>query len=146
MKSKAKLCAGCNQPKIIWKNIGGKKYCQQCSIGVAKLDDRAKPAKAVPSRSSGIKRVSDKKAKLDIAYSVLRKRYLLDHPNCMARLPDCTLKSTDIHHMMGKVGLLYLDDTQFVALCRVCHQKIELSPDLAKALNLSKSRLKKNKL
>ena len=144
MKSKLKLCAGCDRMKIIWKNVEGKRYCQQCSIGVAKLDVRAKPTRAVPSRSTRIKQVSDKRQKLLVAYKTLQEVYKKTHKMCEAKLPGCTLVGQDVHHMAGKASdELYIDTTQWLFVCRHCHRIIEENPVMAKELGLSKSRLNK---
>lgn len=128
MVIKKKICAGCNTMSYIYKNIEGKKYCKSCAYKISS------PIK--------IKRVSEKKKQEDGEYSKLRKLYLESHPFCEAKLPDiCTSEATDIHHMSGKIGEKYLDITNFIALCRMCHNWCEMHPIDAKELGLSKNRL-----
>jgi hypothetical protein len=44
--------------------------------------------------------------------------------------------------MKGRIGPLLLDISNYLAVCRECHKIIEENPEMAKKLNLSKSRLK----
>lgn len=83
---------------------------------------------------------SSKIVKLNAAYSVLREQFLKNHPYCQAHIPGCNIKATDIHHKKGRVGKLFLDDSEFLAVCRMCHTWIENNPAEAKLLDFSKSR------
>lgn len=137
IKLKLKLCSGCGLPKQIWKNKpGGVKLCRDCNgrlgTGVARKS-KPTPAQRIPTRSS-------KKTKLDALYSVLREKFLKKHPMCQAHLYGCTNFSTEVHHSRGR-GEYYLDESTFKALCRKCHDTIENSPNLAKELGFSQSRL-----
>lgn len=60
---------------------------------------------------------------------------------CQARLKNCTLKATEVHHMQGRLGDLLTDESNFLAVCRNCHQEIELNPAMAKEKQFSNSRL-----
>ena len=74
-------------------------------------------------------------------YSVLRKDFLKDHPNCEAGLENCTHEATTIHHKLSRGKLLNV--TEFwIAVCMHCHDFIERHPKVAKELGLSLSRLK----
>jgi len=83
---------------------------------------------------------SSKIVKLNAAYSVLREQFLKNHPYCKAKVPGCSIIATDIHHKKGRVGKLFLDDSEFLAVCRMCHTWIENNPAEAKLLDFSKSR------
>jgi hypothetical protein len=83
---------------------------------------------------------SSKIVKLNAAYSILREQYMKHHPHCEAHLAGCAINACDIHHKKGRVGNLFLDDTEFLAVCRTCHGWIETHPKEAKLLNFSKSR------
>jgi hypothetical protein len=73
-------------------------------------------------------------------YTKLRKQQLNKYPVCQANIYNCTIKSTDIHHMQGR-GKYYLDISTWLCVCRNCHVWITEHPEDAKELNLSKSRL-----
>lgn len=129
MKVKLKKCSGCNQNKVIWKSEGKDKYCKECWYNIEKPKPIAKIAKKM-------------KVVLD-EYSKRRTAYLALHQFCEAKLPGCKCNATEIHHKAGKIGELYVLISNFLAVCRSCHNWIEAHPEEAKELNFSESRLKK---
>jgi hypothetical protein len=137
IKIKLKLCDGCHEPKHIWKNVGREKYCKSCygklGTGVAK---KPKPTTArIPTFSS-------KREKLNAVYSVMRVKFLNDHPMCHARIDArCTLKATEVHHKAGRIAELFLDLLYWLPTCHNCHVWCELHPEEAKELGLSTDRL-----
>lgn len=131
MMNKKKICAGCKQEQYIWKAAGKDKYCKTCWYKL-KAEKGEKIVK--------IKQVSAKKAKQDVVYSKLRKDYLSAHPFCQAKLPECTLTATDIHHKKGR-GKYYLITTTWMSACRSCHEWIETHPAEAKELGFSETRI-----
>jgi len=136
IKKTKKLCDGCREPKYIWKNSGGKRYCQQCwsAHSVAQPKPTARQEK-LPPRS--LKRIIE-----DKKYSKLRKVFLVQHPMCQAHLPGiCAGASCQVHHMAGRIGELYLDTTKWLAVCHHCHVWIEQHPEEAKAAGFSLNRL-----
>lgn len=137
IQSKKKHCDGCSQPKYIWKNRGGKKYCKtcwSCHEGNVKLKPTAKQKRISPRSEKRI--IADKK------YSKLRKRKLEESPICEAQIPGmCAGASCQIHHKAGRVGELYLDYSKFLAVCHFCHVWIENNPNEAKELGFSLKRL-----
>ena len=133
LQVKKKICSGCETEQVIWKNHNGNKYCRQCW-----LKDHSTPLpKKLPTP---IKPKADKQHPLDKLYSVMRIKFLEENPGCQARLTDCTLQSTDVHHKKGR-GPHYLDKATWLSVCRSCHTWIELHPIEAKELNLSTNRL-----
>lgn len=88
-----------------------------------------------------IKPVSNKRQKELRTYSTLRKQYLQDHEDCQAQLDQCSQTATDIHHKAGRIGDKLNDTSDWLAVCRPCHNWIEEHPKEAKELSLSKSRL-----
>ena len=130
---KLKLCSSCNKEQLIWRSIGKDKYCRQCWL---KDNSTPLPKKVLKP----IKPKADKQDPLDKLYSIMRKDFLSLHPGCQARLKDCTLQSTDVHHKKGR-GLHYLDKLTWLSVCRSCHTWIELHPKEAKELNFSLNRL-----
>jgi len=137
MKINKKPCDGCGIEKVIWKNHQRKRYCKQCwsAHSASNNSKPTKKQKALPSRSQ-------KRIKQDAEYSVKRKIFLSSHPLCKANLSSiCTKQSTDIHHIAGRMGDLYLDETNWLALCRSCHMWIENNLKYAREMGLSKSKI-----
>lgn len=130
MNVKLKICTECNQEKVIWKSVGKRdKYCKQCWYNVEK------PKSIAP--------VSKKMQVTLDEYGKKRKAYLALHSTCQAGLTECTGQATEIHHKAGKIGENYTKISNFLAVCRNCHNYIELNPDDAKSMGLSESRLNK---
>jgi|694.fasta_scaffold00082_91 hypothetical protein len=136
LQAKLKKCDGCSEVTTIWKREGTQKFCKQCWTKQFKgLSSTKKPTAKKPMRLQ-----SSKIVKLNAAYSILREQYMKHHPHCEAHLAGCAINACDIHHKKGRVGNLFLDDTEFLAVCRTCHGWIETHPKEAKLLNFSKSR------
>jgi len=136
IKSKKKHCDGCSQPKYIWKNRGGKKYCKvcwSCHEGNTKLKPIAKQKRISPRSEKRI--IADKK------YSKSRKVFLEEKPICEAQLIGCAGASCQVHHKAGRIGKLYLDVSKWLAVCHQCHVWIENHPEEAKELGFSLNRL-----
>lgn len=76
-------------------------------------------------------------------YSLVRAEYLSEREICEAKIPGvCTGRATEIHHRAGRVVDLLTDKSNFLAVCRECHNKIEARPEWAKEMGFSGSRLK----
>ena len=138
MKINKKLCDGCAELRAIWKNEGGKKFCKNC-WSAHKTHSNIKPTtkkqKRIPPRS--VKRIAE-----NLLYLKQRSIFLDQHPMCEAHLPNiCTNLSTDVHHVAGRMGELFLDINNWKALCRACHSWVELHKQEAMELGLSKSKL-----
>jgi hypothetical protein len=136
LQAKLKKCDGCSEVTTIWKKEGTQKFCKHCWNKQFKgLSSIKKPTAKKPMRLQ-----SSKIVKLNAAYMVLRDQFLKRKPFCEAHLPDCAINACDVHHKAGRIGPLLLDDTQFLAVCRTCHNYIETHPKEAKLLDFSKSR------
>lgn len=88
-----------------------------------------------------VKRVSTKRAKQLAEYHKLRGVFLQTHPNCKACLPlnmDRPARASDIHHVAGRIGAKLLDESDWLAVCRPCHDFIHRNPLLARKLGLLK--------
>lgn len=144
MISKPKTCAGCNEPKIIWKNHERKRYCRDCWSKFKNSNKFESTISRTLNNSSynRPKTVSDKQAKLLSAYSSLRKLFFLkpEHQFCKARLLSCSTHATEIHHMKGRGPWLMALET-WLPVCRTCHVYIENHPEEARVLGFSKSRV-----
>lgn len=129
MKVKLKICCACEKPSVIWKNDGGNLFCKNCWY--------IKNPVKIPHKS-------DKQKTRDMSYALLRKAFLIKNSVCLAKLPGCTGASSEIHHIKGRIGKLLLDISNFLPICRSCHNEVENNPNMAKELKLSKSRLSKD--
>ena len=130
IEAKLKKCAGCNEPKHIWKSQGRDKYCKQCWYSIEK--------------PKSISPVSKKRQGEMDTYSRLRDAFITAKSKCEAKLVGCTGNSTDVHHKAGRVGDNYLKIGTWLAVCRTCHSWIETNPEAAKDLGFSQSRLNNN--
>ena len=136
MQQKKKLCNGpCNSLQYIWKNAGGKKFCIRCWSAQSKSDTKPTVVrKKIAARSP-------KKIKQDALYSSLRRKFLEENPMCQAHLPGlCLGQASEIHHRAGKIGSLYCDINNFLAICRPCHNYITIYSKEAIELGLSEKR------
>lgn len=127
---KKKQCDICNTEKPIWKNQSENgvriKYCRQCWS--THKQKAGKPTKQIRPRSK-------KKEKQDKEYSILRMRYLVEHPICEVNYQGCTTHATDIHHKAYR-GVNQNNVETFAAVCRNCHTKIHLFPKESREQNL----------
>jgi len=74
---------------------------------------------------------------LDLAYTILRNKFMKEKPMCEAALPICNGKSTDVHHIKGR-GLNHLKVDTWLSVCRECHNYIHSYPKEARDLGLLK--------
>jgi hypothetical protein len=84
---------------------------------------RPKPEKKVYK----IKPRSIKGAKEDRVYSELSKKFKEQNPFCKAKLPGCTIYTTDVHHKALR-GKNYLNIETWLPVCRNCHKYIHEHP------------------
>lgn len=127
IQRKLKPCKTCYKPSYLWSHG----ECKKCA-GKNKTN----------SKRTSIAPESEKRKREHKIYSTLRKLFLSNHPECEAKLSGCFNTSTDVHHKKGKIGALFLDVKHWLAVCRLCHNWIELNPIKSKELGLSESRLK----
>lgn len=71
-----------------------------------------------------IKKVSDKRNIQNQEYARLRDEYLEAYPAC--EVVECSRKSSEIHHMAGREGDKLTDVNHFLAVCRLCHERITI--------------------
>lgn len=76
-----------------------------------------------------IAKKSAKKILEDRVYEKKRKAFLTIHIRCQVK--GCNHVSTEVHHMRGKVGELFLNEKYFLAVCRKHHTEIETKPGWA---------------
>jgi ribosomal protein L40E len=71
----------------------------------------------------------------------IRVKYLNDHKICQV----CSAKnSTEIHHTAGRRGEALTEVSNFLAVCRECHVKIEMNREWAYEKGYLKLRSKTN--
>ena len=105
--------------------------CPKChsyvSSGICKLCNEVIIEKK--AKSKVIAKRSNKKQIEDRVYTVLRKRFLEERPQCEV-FPH--LKSEEVHHKAGRNGSNYLDTNTWASVSRVGHLWIHGSPAEAK--------------
>ena len=135
-----KVCGICNNPnKPIWKAKTKDNPCMCKDCYMANNSSQKPPIKA----RQPIKKISDKQAKINTAYSVLRLQYLKMFPHCQVASTDCTYVATQIHHKNGRGKDSMLDTTTWLAVCHNCHRLIEENPEWAYTFGYSTKRLNK---
>lgn len=90
-------------------------------------------------KPKGVNKVSKKRIEVNKEYLIVREQYLKIFDVC--EVENCFNPSTEIHHISGRSGELLVDVNNFLAVCRTCHQYIELNPVWAKQQGYSKSRV-----
>lgn len=117
MQRKKRFCKGCESMQYIFS----RHLCLSC------WRKENKPQ---------ISKVSENEKERQIKYIEIVRRYLLEHPICEV----CHERlSQEIHHKKGRIGLNLFK--YFLAVCRICHLKIEANPEWAKENNYTISRL-----
>ena len=131
MEKKLKLCNGCEELKVIWKNHEGNKYCQYCWAKVKSGD---------PEHKSVIPKVSAKRKKQDAEYLKLRSRFLSEFSMCKVCVSGCTNIATDIHHTYAGSNrdAFYLIQSTWIPSCRNCHSWVHNFPKEARVLGYLK--------
>jgi len=120
MIQKKKICTKCGLESLIWSSRGGTRLCKKCAnTGVATNKQNKPTKKPIAPRSQ--KRSLEEKL-----YSLRRKVFLQNHPMCEAHVQGiCAGQATEIHHKAGKIGKDLIDELNFLAVCRGCHNYIE---------------------
>lgn len=70
-------------------------------------------------------------------YLKRRTEFLEVQPNCAG----CGQRSTEVHHMAGRVGDLLLDESRWLPACRDCHREWTDNPRKAIADGFSLPRI-----
>lgn len=137
IKPKKKLCDGCSEPQVIWKNYQGKRYCKQC-WSCHEGNVKQKPT----VKQSPLPRVSEKRSKEEKLYSAKRALFLAEHHMCEAHIVGiCTKVAEEVHHKEGRTGENYLDVSKWLAACHCCHVWITDHPEEAIQLGFSLKRI-----
>lgn len=87
------------------------------------------------ARKTRLRAVSTRRKGLKAIYLIKRAGFLIAHPICQVS-GTCRQPSHDVHHVCGRLGTNYLDETTWLAVCRPCHDWIHAHPDVARGLGL----------
>lgn len=99
--------------------------------------DKSKKVTVIP------KEATDRK-ELNKLLAGLTRAFLKLHPVC--QVEGCKRPATMVHHKRGRVGKFLLMVKYFLAVCFLCHRRIEENPVWAKEMGYSESRLKKEEV
>lgn len=131
IRTKFKICTGgCQKSRKIWKNHGGKKYCEECWMKkTEELTKSSSEAKPIKSSKRYIPAMSSKRAKEQAEYKQRRKIFISNNPICKMKVPGhCTINATDVQHLKGRTGDLFLNEEFWMAACRTCHTYADTHP------------------
>lgn len=91
--------------------------------------------------SKGVNKVSDKQKKYNNIYTIVAPKFKINNPECLARLPGCTVITEEIHHMYKRTGHWLVMSKYFLPVCRCCHRTITDNSAMAIEMELSISRM-----
>ena len=65
-----------------------------------------------------------------------KKEYICERDRFLKKWPQCCVchrhKSKDVHHTKGRLGHLLVDQINWLAVCRRCHDRIHSNPKWAR--------------
>jgi hypothetical protein len=134
MNIKMKRCDGCGEQRPIWKNmvVDGvrNRLCKSCWSCQPGKDNKSKPTQRKPIAPRSSKRSQEEKR-----YAAKRVMFMMEHQLCQVNISGlCTQRSTDVHHKAGRVADLLVDETEWIAVCRACHDFIHTHPKDAREM------------
>jgi hypothetical protein len=127
---------------------GSTDFCASCNnrnrrTAKARVNERLKfQAKISAPKKIYAKpnKISPKRKVLNAEYSILREKFLIDHPDCEIKLLGCDGASVDVHHKAsGTNKVANLNNTKtWLASCSSCHRQLhdKLSAKEARDKNL----------
>lgn len=143
MNTKLKTCDGCRKEKPIWKNVSidgvRHRYCKTCWSCHPQNTKAAKTSATKTNKPIAPR--SHKRSKQEKLYSAKRAIFMVNNSMCEANIVGlCTQRATDVHHKAGRSGDMLLDESEWMAVCRACHDWIETHPPEATELGFRKSK------
>lgn len=148
IQPKKKICDGenCKELKIIWKRHEGKKYCKECWMRIKSKELAANSSKVKPTNNNKkqyfLPPRSEKRSKEERIYQAKRLIFLSRNPMCKMAIPGlCLGKANTIQHLKGRVGELFLDESEWIPACWPCHQYADTHPEEAIEKGWAKLRL-----
>jgi len=138
---KAKQCSQCPYVGGLYKS--SPPLCKNCAMKY-NYQNKEKVSenglnKAREVKKYVIPKFSERQKKLIHLYSVVRKQFLKDYPNCGV----CGKEAKQVHHKLGRIAGRMLDTSEWLSVCESCHHEIEMRPEWAKENGYSKNRLDK---
>lgn len=98
---------------------------------------RPTPQSKQKGRKGAVRKVSSKRAVQLREYAKARRAYLVEWPFCEIALCGGSA-SVEIHHRAGRIGDKLLDEKDWLATCRNCHDWCHHNPSMARKMNLLK--------
>lgn len=86
-----------------------------------------KPEKTPKKKRKGIKKISEKRMTQIAAYSLIRRKFLMEHENCEV----CSKPAHEVHHKWSRIDKMLNNTDYFMSVCRSCHVKIHDNPTWA---------------
>ena len=125
IQPKLKTCSTCKQKTILWR--ANPPSCKTCWLKIKASNEvsTTKPynlSKTTKSSAKRIKSVSDKMLGKLKEYRMLRDAYMSGNPIC--EVSGCGRVADDLHHRKPRAYHL-CDVSIFMAVCRLCHTRIE---------------------
>ena len=101
--------------------------------------------------SGGVKAQSGSEKVRTAIYLEIARMFKTLHPFCRSGLfdhdvPNLTNSTTEIHHRLGRSGLLLFDVRNFIPVCARCHRWIHDNPEAAEERGLIAGKGEWNKL
>jgi hypothetical protein len=112
----------------------GSKKCASCESEERKAERNASRVKIV----APVNKITPKRAGQVAEYVKLKREYLALYPVC--EVPECDLRSVEVHHQRGKEGERLTDVNYFMAVCRPHHDEFTEHSKEAIEKGFSKSR------
>ena len=94
---------------------------------------------AIKAKAPAIPKKSETRIDEDKIYKLIAPIFKRDNCICLANLPGCKKRVTEIHHTKGH-DQYYLNIYTFLPVCWFCHKWIEANPIAAKLIFLSQDR------
>lgn len=146
IRYKRKPCRGCKTPQYIF----GLGLCRSCynSLKAKQYAQKSKNKR----KQKQVSEASEKQKERLKEYKRVRIEFLLEKDHCEVatdgcRVPYPVVNPTEVlqvHHKAGRVGTLLLEKKYFLAVCSICHRKVEDFPKWAKDNGYSIPRLNQN--
>lgn len=90
-------------------------------------------------RSYRIKKISQKRKVENETYKPNSEKFRKENPRCAIHSPVCTRLTQGVHHVEGKVGKDYVDESKWLPACNACNGYIESHSSWAKENGFKKA-------
>jgi len=93
-------------------------------------------------RKTPVKKISDKRVEENKIYQPLSQEFRKKFPRCVIKSPECTKFTQGVHHVEGRVGDDFLDESKMLPSCNACNNYIESHSKWAKENGFKKPNYK----